>query len=115
MIWKQKLKNEDFIDNSVQQSFLQQIQTLKSINKFLYNKQLNTIHSSSIIKPHIKWETELGNINWKIVHTMPFKSLIDTKIRTFQYKYLMRIVPNNRFLYKCNISNISCVIFVLCL
>ena len=115
-LWKQKLKDEDFTDNSVQHSLLQQIQTLKSINKFLYNKQLNTIHDSINIKPHIKWETEIDNINWKIVHTMPFKSLIDTKIRAFQYKYLMRIVPNNRFLYKCNISNTSlcdfCTMFV---
>ena len=114
--WKQKLKNEDFIDNSVQHSSLQQIHTLKSINKFIYNKQLNIIHNSLIIKPHIKWETEVGNVNWKVVHTMPFKSLIDTKIRAFQYKYLMRIVPNNRFLYKCNITNTSlcdfCTMFV---
>ena len=47
------------------------------------------------------------NVNWKEVHTIPFKSLISTKIRAFQYKYLMRIVPNNQFLYKCNINNTS--------
>ena len=47
------------------------------------------------------------NINWKEVHTIPFKSLISTKIRAFQYKYLMRIIPNNQFLYKCNINSTS--------
>ena len=88
---------------------MQQIQKLNSgVNNFLYNKQLHTIQNSLIVKPHTKWETEVGNtINWKIVHTMPFKSVIDTKIRAFQYKYLMRIIPNNQFLYKCNISNSS--------
>ena len=105
--WKQRLKDENFIDNYEHNSLLQQIQKLKRVNKFLYNKQLNNIRNSLIVKPHVKWETEMGNINWKIIHTLPFKSLIDTKIRAFQYKYLMRIVPNNQFLYKCNISNSS--------
>ena len=59
------------------------------------------------IKPHIKWETDFGDINWKIVHTIPFNSLIDTKIRAFQYKYLMRILPNNKYLYRCDINNTS--------
>ena len=38
---------------------------------------------------------------------IPFRCLIDTKLRTFQYKYIMRIIPNNNFLYKCKISNTS--------
>ena len=81
--WKQKLKDKTFSDNSVQHSLVQQIQKIKSVNKFLYNKQHNNVQLSLIIKPHIKWETEVGNVNWKIVHTVPFKSLIDTKIRAF--------------------------------
>ena len=47
------------------------------------------------------------DINWKIVHTIPLKSVINTKLKAFQYKYLMKIVPNNKFLYKCNITNTS--------
>ena len=47
------------------------------------------------------------DINWKIVHTIPLKSVINTKLRAFQYKYLMKIVPNNRFIYKCNLTNTS--------
>ena len=81
--WKQKLKDENFVDNVIEHSLVQQIQKFKSVIKFLYNKQLNNIQNSLIIKPHIKWETEIENINWKIVHTVPFKSLIDTKIRAF--------------------------------
>lgn len=104
--WKQKLKDESLIDNSVLQSLVQKIQKLKRV-KYLYNKQLKNVQNSLIIKPHIKLETEIGNINWKVVHTLPFKSLIDTKIRAFQYKYLMRILPKNKFLYKSNISNTS--------
>ena len=60
-----------------------------------------------VIKPHVKWEQEMIDINQKIVHTLPCKSIINTKLRAFQYKYLMKILPNNRFLYKCNITSTS--------
>ena len=83
------------------------LKALKSANKMLYNKQLNEIHTLITIKPKIKWEDEIGEINWKLVNLIPFRCLIDTKLRTFQYKYIMRIIPNNKFLYKCNINNTS--------
>ena len=76
-----------------------------SPNKYLYNLQLNKIVNDLAIKPHIKWESEINDIDWKNVHILPFRSLINTKLRSFQYKYIMRIIPNNDFLYKCNISN----------
>ena len=37
-------------------------------------------------------------------YTQPFQITIDTKLREFQYKHLMNIIPNNSFLYKCKIS-----------
>ena len=81
---------------------------LNSANKFLYNKQIEEINKQHNIKPQNKWETEFGeDINWKNILEIPFKCLIDTKLRTFQYKYIMRIIPNNMFLYKCNITNTS--------
>ena len=48
-----------------------------------------------------------NNLNWKNIHSLPFKSTIDTKLRSFQYKYIMRILPTNQFLSKCNIINSS--------
>ncbi len=32
-------------------------------------------------------------------------STIDTVIRNFQYKYLKRIIPTNKYLYKCKLTN----------
>ena len=93
--------------NNIELSLLNQIKTLKSANKVLYNKQLKKVHTNNTIKPKIKWEDEVCDINWKQVNLIPFNCLIDTKLRTFQYKYIMRIIPNNNFLYKCNISNTS--------
>ena len=79
-------------------NLLTQISTLKSSNKYLYNIQLNRVAKKIVIKPHVKWEKEINDINWKMVHTIPFQSLINTKLRTFQYKYIMRIVPNSKYL-----------------
>lgn len=36
---------------------------------------------------------------------MPFVCTIDTKLRTFQYKYVTRILPTNELLYKLKITN----------
>ena len=105
--WKIKLKNENNQNNDIKNNLLEQISKLKSANKYFYNKQLNKVAENLVIKPHVKWEQEMIDINWKIVHTLPCKSIINTKLRAFQYKYLMKILPNNRFLYKCNITSAS--------
>ena len=53
------------------------------------------------------WETDLGAPidNWKHNYTQAFKLCIDTKLREFQYKYLLRILPDNSKLYRYNISS----------
>lgn len=55
------------------------------------------------IKAHARWEEEFmnSNLNWSLIHVLPFKCTIDTKLRNFQYKFLMRIIPTNKFLLKC--------------
>ena len=73
----------------------------------LYNKQLKIINQDNEIKPHLKWEEVFNNLNWQNIHSLPFKSTIDTKLRSFQYKYIMRILPTNKFLTKCNIISSS--------
>ena len=71
------------------------------ITKFLYSAQLQT-HDNSNKKSEMKWTNKfLGqNIVWDSAYLMA----IDVKLRNFQYKYLMRIVPNNRYLFKCKIA-----------
>jgi len=38
--------------------------------------------------------------NWKNIFGQIMNITIDTKLRSFQYKYLMHIVPNNEKLLK---------------
>ena len=76
----------------------------KQVNKTLYahqieNKQIN------IIKSELKWETLLKNqdLNWKKIYTNVISSTIDIKLRNFQYKFIHRITPTNKLLFKQNI------------
>ena len=73
----------------------------------MYKHQLDRIEKDiKAHKPHKKWEYLFPNedINWEQIHQIPFKCTIDSKLRNFQYKFLMRIVATNKFLFLCNRS-----------
>ena len=86
----------------LEETFGNLIDNTKQINKTLYNiqqKTQNTIDNCT----KMKWDKQLNlkeNTDWKKIYTIPFKSTIDTYLRNFQYKFLSRIVPTNRFLTK---------------
>ncbi len=42
-------------------------------------------------------------MEWKKIFSLPYVCTISTKLRAFQYKYLMRIIPNNYFLFTCKL------------
>ena len=76
----------------------------------LYSLQLGvekvpTINAEeNLIKEFPQQEmTGLNFIKWNISCT------VDVKLRNFNYKYLMRIIPNNKYLFKCKL-----VPYVLC-
>ena len=56
-----------------------------------------------------KWEQDFPNItlNWKHIYNIPRFATIETKIRNFQYKYLMNNIPTNKHLMKLNIVSDS--------
>ena len=83
-------------------TLLTKILKSKQTNKFLYNCQLQKDNNTPI-KSEQKWKTTFSNseLNWKSIYTLPFKTIIDTKLREFQYKYIMRIIPTNTYLFKC--------------
>ena len=80
----------------------------KQSSKFLYHYQLKQQDKyAPKSKAEEKWSTELNkqDINWKKVYTNTFSSTIDNELRNFQYKYLTRIVPTNKTLFKYGIKN----------
>ena len=72
----------------------------KHVNKYLYNILLENRHRPT---SESKWKQclpELNNINWNEIYNTSFKTTLDTTLRSFQYKMLMRIIPTNKMLYK---------------
>ena len=48
-------------------------------------------------------------LQWKQIFTCPYTLTIDTKLRAFQYKYILKILPDNSFLHKyCSVPSSLC-------
>ncbi|MCG7875526.1 MAG: reverse transcriptase domain-containing protein [Candidatus Thiodiazotropha endolucinida] len=111
--WKTNLQNEN-IDTPIAPTLISQVmksnQTNKYIYSFLRNKQMSIERKSEL-----KWNDIFinENLNWKIIYTIAIYATNDIKLRNFQYKYLMRIIPTNTFLLKCNIASSALCDFCL--
>ena len=65
------------------------------------------------IKSETKWSSIFPkeSLKWEKIHSQPQKSTIDMKLRSFQYKYIMRILPTNQSLFHFKISESSLCCF----
>ena len=100
--WKERLKNENITYN-IKPNLIEKITDKVKMSKYVYNslvkRKLDTHR-----KQENKWEQKLDkSINWNATFTNIFQITIDTKLRAFQYKYLMHIVPNNKYLFRCGL------------
>ena len=112
------------IINSIQSTWGQE---LNHISKETIEENNNIVRLKSKIKPSKcfypifiskiseeprrvkdKWAFEIDltiDLNrWKEVFKLPYKITYDTKLQSFQYKVLHRILPTNSLLMKCNIT-----------
>jgi hypothetical protein len=96
--------DQTIITGSRKNYILDKLKTSKTPNKFFYDILLRN-RKTDPVKSENKWETILQNknIKWKKVYSNTFISSIDTIFRNFQYKYLKRIIPTNKYLYTCNL------------
>ena len=55
-----------------------------------------------------KWTDDFPQeqLNWSQYYQMSINCTVDVKLRNFNYTrtYLMRIVPNNKYLFKCKLA-----------
>ena len=102
--WKYKLKHEIQIV-PMESNLLKQIRNQTHVNKFVYNNFIMRYSQRAESKAEIKWNEQFSDetLQWKNIYLTVFKSTNDIKLCNFQYKYIMRIVPTNQFLAKCNI------------
>ena len=58
-------------------------------------------------KSETKWTEQFNNenINLKTIYTTSLKATKNIKLQNFNCKFLMRIIPTNKFLLKCNIGH----------
>ena len=76
-----------------------------NINKTLYSAQLKDTLQEKL-KSEVKWTNDFQNYNifWEVAYQMAHRCTIDMKLRNFQYKYLTRILPINKYLFKCKLA-----------
>ena len=88
----------------MESNLLKQIRNQTHVNKFVYNNFMR-YSQGAVSKAEIKWKKQFSDetLQWKNIYLTVFKSTNDIKLRNFQYKYIMHIVPTNQFLTKCNI------------
>ena len=85
------------------------------ISRSLYNLQFG-VAKIPTIKSEEKRTKEFPQqeINWSQFYQMSFSCTVDVKLKNFNYKYLMRIIPNNRYLFKCKLVPSVLCNFVQC-
>ena len=93
---------------------IRQIKTNAKPGKLAYIK-LRDLIATTNIKSEQKWEKNLeieteDNFWWDVYKTQ-VKCTKETNLRNFQYKLLTRIIPTNKFLYKCKLSDTSLCAF----
>ena len=76
--------------------------TKQNKTTFLYSTRIQSQDNSNK-KLELKWTNECSdqNIVCDSVCLIAFRCTNYVKLRNFQYDFLMRIVPNNRYLFKC--------------
>jgi len=97
---KLQLSIDGIILNS-RTSLVENILKTKHVNKLLYNNLQIAVDKPTA---EIKWESIFKDTNlsleWKLIYKNIYTTTIDTILRNFQYKLVMRILPTNALLYK---------------
>ena len=99
--WKTNIKNENTPKPT---TILNQLIKTKHTNKYVYNLlRKNKICQEK--KSEEKWTEQFNeeNPDLKLIYTTSLQATKDIKIQFFNYNFLMRIIPPNRYLLKCNI------------
>ena len=99
--WKANPKhgNQDYPGG---ENILQNLLKVKETNKYVNNMLLKNDEIETS-KAEQKWNNHfpIENINWKKIYSINISTSNDMKLRDFQYRYLNRIVPTNKFLSRC--------------
>jgi hypothetical protein len=109
--WREKLKTIKISNNTLSSEDNPHIKIKNVItpinkitNKKIYWELIEKIHVTPITKDKWMEEFNLNENNWEKIFEIS-KIVRDTKIRTFQYKLIFRLIPCNLYLFKIGRSN----------
>ena len=94
---------------------VEQIIKKTKCTKFFYEILVSSCDIGNI-KSQEKWKEIVNDndLNWKEIYKRTARCSIDNKLKTFQYKFLHRILPTNTFLLRINKSPSSLCGFCSC-
>jgi len=98
-----KIREEQINYRAPQYPFEKLVPQLKSC-RFIYSMLLEKETNIQICQEN-KWEDKLSSeLDWKTIFSQILKITIDTKLRSFQYKYFMHIARNKKIKYDMTYS-----------
>jgi len=100
--WKRTIRlNEDTVDNE-DYKLIDQLMDTPKASRVVYDSIINT-KCKPPLKAIEKWQTELATTSTAKeimkAHTSQRKGIINNKIRSYNYKFMLRIVPTQRRLF----------------
>ena len=71
------------------------------------NKEVKSIMLGQKTTPAAvgKWNSIYTRLKWKDIFLKPLKTTIDTKLRWFQFRLIHRILPTQKFLHMCKLTD----------
>ena len=76
------------------------------MSKWVYSKRLEEQYCRGHEE---KWESIMSEnnreIDWNKIYTNNFICNVESSLRAFQYQVILRTLPTNKFLLKCNLKN----------
>ena len=106
--WKNEIKNHNVKLNAVKNKCLIILKNLKKPSRYFYLEK----NEETATEPHKskeKWmkvtEKVLPEDHWKKLFELPKRLTKETKLIELQQKIIHRILPTNKWLFKCNLSD----------
>ena len=80
---------------------------MKKVYKRSYDLMLTKVDykRGHTIKWNLIFDKTILDSDWNIYFSNIFRCTIESKMRSFQYKILLRVIPTNKYLHICQISN----------
>ena len=109
-------KWKDCLQVRLERSYIKQnvLETLLKMSKVCRQSYANMLIKYCTHRSHeVKWlhvlQDHVTQLPWPSYYSVNFQCTIDSRMRAFQYKILSRILPTNKYLKMCNITeNKSC-------